>query len=174
MINKKILVAFGIGIIIGLILLFIFRVKGNGEKELIPVVTPTETVLSTPFPTYRLRPTLDISRIIENPRAPEIEISGVKVENFYRFAKAINAEGDTTIVGNDDYAIFYHPFQERFLISILGSPFPEKRQTAEQEFLEILGINQSDACRLTVSLTTPLSDNPEYAIPVYSLSFCEE
>ena len=103
----------------------------------------------------------------------KIEVSNVKVNNFYKDAKKINSQGDILISEEKDFDIVYFPKGDEFLISILSSPFYPKRLEAEKKLLETLGISEKDACKLDVSITTPAFVNQNEAGINYGLSFCK-
>lgn len=139
-----------------LIVLFTFRFS---SKE--PIQPPTLTV---PTP---IAPNIPI------PTGKTIEISGVTVKNPYVSPVKIDPQGDSLMQENPGYSLVYlKPFNE-FLISITSSPFEENRKKAEEAFLVRMGVTQEDACRLKVTITTPLSINPNEAGVNYPLSFCQ-
>lgn len=58
------------------------------------------------------------------------------------------------------------------MISITGDDFERERAAAERDLLGILDINEPNACRLTVMITTPAFVQNGYAGDTYPLSFC--
>jgi len=88
-------------------------------------------------------------------------------------SKDTTPQGDAVIKTNDHkYQIVYLKNTDSILISILGSPFEATRQEAEQDLLTTLDISKADACRLSVTINTTISANPDEAGVDYSLSFC--
>jgi hypothetical protein len=71
----------------------------------------------------------------------------------------------------DDYDIVYLGVDESFLITLSREPIPNSARVAEEDFVALLGVSQSDACKLPAVLAVPSSVNPSYP-DQYSLSFC--
>lgn len=107
------------------------------------------------------------------PDSSKIEISNVKVNNFYDDSKKINSSGDRLILEQSDFEAIYFPRGNQFLISVLTSPFYKTRLDAEKAFLEKLDISEKEACKLDVSITTPNFVNPNEAGIDFTLSFCK-
>lgn len=161
--KKKIII---IAFLILFLLIVVVVLFSRKEEEVVPLTQPT----TTPF-TY---PKTSPFPVLEKPKGSSIEISDVEVENFYNKEVNTNTRGDTLFVDKGDYQIMYFAKEERFLISILGSPFDKIKGVAEKEFLLTLSINEGEACKLDVSITTPYFANPKEAGVDYKLSFCEE
>lgn len=125
---------------------------------------PGESPTQTPLPTQGAR---------EIPQGDSINVSGVKVNNPYNKAETTGELGDALFVDETYYKIVYYPDDKAFLISIQGSPFETIRNQAEEKFLQELGIDQTQACRLQVWITTPNYINPAFAGQNYRLSFCK-
>src|SRR3972149_4984703 len=89
-----------------------------------------------------------------------IEISGVKVADFFNKTNEDNTSSYYTIDKTPDYHIFYISSDELFFISITSYPFDEHRSVAELKLLEILAISKDAACKLNVDITTPAYANP--------------
>lgn len=104
-------------------------------------------------------------------RLNKIEISGVTMNDFYKFDQPKHDEY-ATISKTQAYHIFYIPDQNLFYISITYPPFEQNRIAAEEDFLDKLGITKEDACELDVDLTTPGFVGNSEAGKVYHLSFC--
>ena len=113
------------------------------------------------------------SSFLKKPTEEKLVISDVAVDNIYNNEIDINPRGDTLFSQTNDYQIIYFSQEKQFLISIVGSPFDQKRVLAEQEFLRILNINKSDACKLNTIINTPLFANPKESGTNYKLSFCD-
>lgn len=162
--DKQIYILFIIGIILTIIvfawLLFLSFSLSTPEAQptATPVVKATPTPIVIPF---------------TRPSTPTLTVNGVSVQNFYQQGTIIDSNGDVSIQKTGLYDIVYlAPFQE-FIIEVLAKPFESTRQQAEQEFLQQLGITQEAACRLKVSIGTPLDVNPTEAGTKFGLSFCE-
>lgn len=155
---KKITFAIVSLIILGL-LVFIFGFFSSLKKP----PTSTTRPLSSPIP----------SPII--PTTETIEISNIKVNNFYKSAERIDGAMNVYIVDEPDkYQILYEESFNQFLISILSSPFEELRNEAEQRLISDLEIQPQEACSLNVFITTPDFANPDFSGKAYGLSFCEQ
>jgi len=168
-------------IIIG-ILLFLFLRKPEpipGESVLTPTPIPTIGAGLTIFPT----PTAFIS-IISNPTIPtspptpvpkegDIIVSGIAVKDFYKDAKRVLNNGDALIRETEDYQISYLKRYESFKITLLSPEFETARPKAENAFVAALGIDEPNACRLTVEINTPQFVGGDYVGMVFPLSFCE-
>ncbi len=120
--------------------------------------SPEKIIVATPAPTI--------------PQTQVIEISGIPVNNFYKNAAEVNLNTDALITETSSYQIAYLAKFGEFLITVLGSPFPQARATAEQAFISKLGITKEQACQLTVFVSTPSYANPDYSGQKYNLSFC--
>lgn len=70
------------------------------------------------------------------------------------------------------YDITYIPSLGEYAVVVYGSPFEPARVEAEQAFLQKLGVTQERACRLKVTVSTPVFVNPEESKQTYGLSFC--
>lgn len=122
-----------------------------------------------------------INRAIEQPinqNVERVEITGVKVANFLDKDNSLPDSAENvpvfiTISQTPDYHLFYIPADELFAISITSYPFDEHLSVAEKMFLNTLAINETDACKLNVDITTPTFANPDKAGDTYPLSFCE-
>ncbi len=141
--------------IISIITIFFLSQSKNKPAPVPPLLTPIPT------------PSLTL------PAGGKINISGVLVNNFFLSAKETTNRGDILIKDQGLYQFVYFSPENKFLISILSSPFSEVRSEAEGDFLKFLGVSQPDACRLGVDITTPYFANPDYAGTIYRLSFCE-
>ena len=102
-----------------------------------------------------------------------MESSGITVKNITKEPVRENTSGDIQFDSTSSYEFTYFKPEDRFLISITGSPFERVRLEAEASFVSQLGIDKAAACKLRVSITTPAFANPDEAGNTYSLSFCE-
>lgn len=121
-----------------------------------------------------LSPTPASFSALEKSTGEKLNIADVSVNNFYKIKINTNPRGDTLFSQSTDYQIMYFSKEEQFLISIMGSPFEEKRALAELNFTQVLGITQEEACKLNVIINTPSFANPEESGTNYKLSFCDK
>lgn len=152
-------------LILAFVVLFfslIFSLTANKTKKQPPAINPFPTPTKVP--------------IIRMKKTPEgkLDISGVVVNDFTKTPKYTDKSGDVFFVDNQEYQILYMEKYNKFLISILSSPFKEVKQKAEIEFLGSLGVSKEDACRLSVEITTPYFANPKESGKIYTLSFCNQ
>lgn len=101
-------------------------------------------------------------------------IGDVSTKNFYKIALKSNSNGDLLIEETDDYHLVYFPGGSYFLINILSPNYNQARERAENRLIEILGINEVEACRLRITVATPLSINPDKKGVILPLSFCNQ
>lgn len=106
------------------------------------------------------------------PTGERVEVDGVSVKNPYTSAVQLTAEGDSLMTQEPGYQLVYLKQFDKFLISIVASPFEENRQSAEAALLERLEIDENAACALQIEITTPYDVNPAEAGQIYDLSFC--
>ena len=95
---------------------------------------------------------------------------GVVVKNFYKTI-VDTEEGFVWIRDNDDYRINYNTADSNFYIDIFSQPFDIARKKAEKDFLDILGVGQSDSCKLKVVEFAPAAE-ANLAGKNLGLSFC--
>jgi hypothetical protein len=95
----------------------------------------------------------------------------VVVKNFYKNAVQVSEYG-VLVRRTNLYDIVYFQVESRFLITISDLPVDVAVRAAEKELLDILGITQADACRLTVSLAVPRFTDPALSGKEFGLSFC--
>jgi hypothetical protein len=96
----------------------------------------------------------------------------VEVKNFYQSGSKPNDVGEVEIARTSDYLIVYQAQAQRFLISILKTPFFAEKEIAERDFPGLLGIPKEKACELTVIITTPYYVDPDQDGKEYMLGFC--
>lgn len=141
-------------IIISLVLLFLISLRLT-RKPNIPGVEFFPTPTPVPITTKK------------------ITISGIKMNNFLSSPIKTNDHGDALFVKTKGYQLVYLRQYNKFLITILSSPFEENRKKGEENFLKKLGITKEEACKLNASISTPYFVNPQYSGIKYPLSFCE-
>ncbi len=150
---KKLIITFSIILIVATFLLLSLSNKSTTKQ--------------TAFPT----PTIVLPNAQTLGR--KINISGVSVNDFTKTSRPIEETTEFYVTEKSNYAIIYDSKDNSFLIGILSSPFETNRQTAEEGFLQTLGITKENACLLTVTESTPHFVNPNNAGIIYKLSFCQ-
>ncbi len=100
--------------------------------------------------------------------------------------KDVRTYPDTTAIGGDNYVvggtatssasasyqILYFQSDFSYLISLLREPLGDVRRAAETELLQKLGITKTEACKLSISVGTPVSVNETLGGRELGLSFC--
>ena len=71
-----------------------------------------------------------------------------------------------------NYEISYLPQENRYIITVYGSPFAKYRLEAEQLFLQTYKITPQEACLKNINIGTPFYANSAEAGKNYKLSFC--
>lgn len=95
----------------------------------------------------------------------------IEVNNVYKNPVEIFKSG-VEFKKNSDYLIDYYSPDQLFVIVITNLNIGEARKRAEKDFLDTLGINQEQACKLNVQLGVPFNVNENAAGINYGLSFC--
>ncbi len=150
-------------IIVLIVLIFITGIlllvrNKTGQSTTIPVVTSgVPTLIPSPFIT---------------PSGNKMNINGVSVNNFYKTPVAENKQYDILITNGKNYQVVYLPKYNKFILTILSSNFEQTKKIAESDFLKVLEIDEKDACKLSVEVSTINSVNPELAGKIFPLSFC--
>lgn len=100
----------------------------------------------------------------------------VKVNNFYKFAAFIAAPS-VYLYDSPEYSIIFSESTKDFDIVLYAYDAKEAnslRAQAQNDFINILGISEAEACQLPVLLEIPYSYNQELSGKNYGLSFCPE
>lgn len=71
------------------------------------------------------------------------------------------------------YAITYFAHDQSFTLTLLKEPIGESRKAGEVELMSILGIRETEACRLRHSVLTPWWVNERYSGYNLDFSFCK-
>jgi hypothetical protein len=90
----------------------------------------------------------------------------VTVNNFY--ATALGADGEFIRLAQNNYKIDYDTDNSSFDLDVDPASFDTGRASAEANFLTLLGISQTDACKLTVAVSE-VAASSSLRLP---LSFC--
>lgn len=104
--------------------------------------------------------------VIQSPKG------GVSVNNFYKSATEIYSWGAVDVAAREGYKITYINLDDSFLITISLPPVRENIAAAEKEFLSVLGISESAACRLKVQVGVMGQVDPALSGQNIGLSFC--
>lgn len=127
-----------------------------------PPAVPT-AVSGGLYPTYPPTPI---------PGPGTLIVSGIAVNNFSDIAP-FNPQGDKILAETNEYQIVYIPKFQEFKLTIKGKDFEKSQKAAESVFLQKLGIDAFNACRLTAEENVPNFVKNAYAGQVFPLSFCE-
>jgi hypothetical protein len=95
----------------------------------------------------------------------------VTVNNFYQGQTIDQNEPGVFIVSTSTYSILYLRADSSFEIDLGPTASASDRTAAETAFVAALGINQSQACDLSVTVYEPIDNNSEEG-SVGGLSFC--
>lgn len=136
-------------------LLSLILLRGSRKTTIPPFPSPTTARLV--YPTH--------------PTSETIESKGVEIKNPFTGAKDYTTQGDALTVKTEDFEIVYLAKFDEFVITVNAEPFEAKRKLAESAFLKRLGISESEACKLNVSLSPPKKEGE--LTPRFGLSFCE-
>lgn len=91
----------------------------------------------------------------------------ITMNNFY--TAALGADGEfVRLLQNGNYKIDYDTNKSSFDLDINSTTFDASRVLAETNFLTVLNISQSDACKLTVAVSEVVASS-SLRLP---LSFC--
>lgn len=117
----------------------------------------------------------EFSPVYQIPASVTITIGtsqgSVTVDNFYK--EALGAEDEFIILArNDNYEINYDTTDSGFYLDIKQPPFAINRTSAELNFLTLLGVGQSDACKLKVAVGAEPAADAGLNGQSLPLSFC--
>lgn len=103
--------------------------------------------------------------LIQTPEGP------VETNNF--FTDFVEQSGDIlALVETKDFSIVYYKQDQVFNISLFSEPLSEALDKAENLFMNKLGIDNGQACRLKTIVRVPYSVNQQASGVEYGLSFC--
>lgn len=177
------------GIAIFLLFLLVWLISllwRSGSSSVQPKVTGTPPMRISTTPLLRRLtegPYLSPVRIPESmvPTSPPTPIfgpgkqivSGIAVNTFPATITPINPQGDRILAETSTYRIAYLQQFQEFKIALTGQNFALSRREAEQEFLRIMGVNEPNACRLSVIEYVPnYVKNPQQGLE-YPMSICD-
>jgi len=160
---KKLIVIFSVLLFVGAIIIVFWSSFRKSTPPAVSTSTGTNTTVITP----PLIPPLSSSSIDAFLKASNFPTSdtitlgtpkgGVVVKNFYKTI-VDTEEGFVWIRDNDDYRISYNTADSNFYIDIFSQPFDAARKKAEKDFLDILDVGQSEACKLKVVEFAPAAE----------------
>jgi|ERR1051326_690209 hypothetical protein len=137
---------------------------------------PTTTGPDTTNTNYSIKP-------LPSPEIPQgtlITLStkegNVTVNNFFKSAVRI-IETAVYLKDNSNYSIIYYSDKNQFMIALYASDSSQAnnfRKQAENNLLNILGISQTNACKLSVDVEIPATYNQSLSNQNYHLSFCSD
>jgi hypothetical protein len=140
------------------------------RKYLLILVTILIIIIFTILVVIIFKSSKDSEITIENK-----DNEGIKINNIYQDPIEITP-GAVTITRTTDLATyFYNEDGNKFTITLNEGTiddFLQKKPLAEQEFLNILGVSQSDACKLNVQVLNGGSFDPELQGKSFPLNFC--
>jgi hypothetical protein len=158
-----VVIALVLGICLLAYLVFL-RVKGKSPLPVLPL-PPSPTIMPLHPPVVTPPQSIGDTITIGTTKG------SVVVKNFYKSAVEVRDFG-VLVRRTNEYDLVYFPGGSTFLMTISSQPVEAAVRTAEKEFIEVLGVNEQDACRLQVAITVPFSTDPAYAGKEYGLSFC--
>ncbi len=130
---------------------------------------PEPNVGTSSYP--ELKSPAQSDKIIIKTSGGDIEINNVEKEA----TKSVKYGNNFEYIIKEDtsgYSISYFPQNQGFIIAISSPEIQKVRETAEADFLNILGVSKEKACLLNVDLGAIYSANAEAAGKNYGLSFC--
>jgi hypothetical protein len=152
-------------------ILFVLFFSGKQKPvSVFPTPTPASSTSQLVYPTISYQPSL---APYTPPSSDRIRIKDVVMDNFYKNAKE-TVGSDVLITQTPTYSIAFLGNFKTFVIRIEASPFLTYKITAENEFLRLLHVTESDACKLHVEVTTLQSINPDFAGIRHPLRFCQK
>jgi hypothetical protein len=99
----------------------------------------------------------------------------VSVKNFYPASQSI-IQNEVDFYQSDYDSFSYFPKDKNFQIItsiVTEEDLKQKQPDLEAKFLELLDISKEDACKLSVTISSPQSINPDIADKTFRLSFCK-
>lgn len=165
--RKLLLLLLIVGILIALVILYaVYQTTQNTSQAGTPRIgiLPTRKVLENKPKYIKSQPTsftIDESQLVE------------KVEQILSEPHPIDNHSPI-LFENARYKIVYFDDSGEFDIIILDSPFEEIKKEAEQMFLSVMHLSETEACNLHVFVVTPRFANPELVGQSFPLSFCEK
>ncbi len=119
------------------------------------------------------------SQVLEKfPKDPILTIGSsegsVGIKNFYLSNPNVSEGGSIVVKQTQNYSILYASTDSSFWLVIIGTPFDKWREAAEQDFLSVLQINATDACKLKASSGIYYDATNSLSGKSFPLSFCNQ
>jgi hypothetical protein len=168
MLNRRIIfIVLAVLLVIGLVVVIIIKKRA-------PVLVPSQNAVNQGQASSTTQlPVVD--QINPFPNEDRFDIGTpfgtISIKNIYPMVIDDN-EGTLTLYEREGFYIAYEAASSRFDVSIKGNKFDEERPIAEQRFLNLLDISQTDACKLTVFVETQYNPDPALYRAPQKLSFC--
>ncbi|MFA5870528.1 MAG: hypothetical protein WC842_01395 [Candidatus Paceibacterota bacterium] len=183
--KRNILIISIVVFVVAIATFFLFRNKKDNiiiSEAPKSVATTTEPIIEQPKETQEST-TVNSGAEATKPEEPFIKPETdrfdiktntgiVSVVNVYKKSVGDGGFNGTIFKDNDLYFIAYYPSPEGFIISIRSTNTEKVRLTAEGDFIETLKISKTDACKLNVSLSVPMSIDENLSGQDFGLSFC--
>lgn len=96
----------------------------------------------------------------------------VTVNNFYLQPFVIDEEY-LILENNNDYQITYDTENNQFFVYASSSPIAQSEQEGESALLSLLGVSETDACKLNVVVGYETPTDPNDSHTFFPLSFCD-
>ncbi len=97
----------------------------------------------------------------------------IATNNLYKNPVENLSDNGVAFKETSDYYMAFYPQDQGILIAIQGSDMQTDIAEAESALLQTLGITQTQACQLKVSIVIPVAAiNAQYPTDLYGLSFC--
>ena len=97
----------------------------------------------------------------------------IAVNDFFSHPVRVLDDQTLYIADQADYGITYWPDEKSFHVFVFTEPVTETSKKAEQQFLKLLGVTESEACILDPTISGPNSLDEFADDKAYSFSFCE-
>lgn len=169
--KNYLLISIGMVIIAGVIgYFFAMRDQGSGtipespsQGTLVPSYTPDASPYSSPTGT-------------PGSIGGKIRIPGYEVEmnDFYASSEVVTNDRSALIIFDPTFSVHYEASDKSFTLSIHADPIAYVRKSAENYFLEKLGISREQACALQVRVYVDMPEYPARMGIDYGLSFCPQ
>jgi hypothetical protein len=144
--KRKIIIlvlAFAVVVLAGWFFLSRFNFSGNANVPAATVQTSGTTPITPGVTNFPGAPQGD-SFVLGTPNG------SVTLKNFYKLPVVI--DGEFLILENsNDYQITFDTVNSQFFIYASSSPLGAARAKGESAFLAMLGLSESDACKLNVA-----------------------
>jgi hypothetical protein len=158
---KKILIIIVCVVVVGAVAWLVWHAYNSAAPATGVEAPSAQTNANGLVPVYRIPTSTTIT--MGGPRGT------VTMDNFY--AKALGADDQFIVMAqNANYEITYDTNTNNFYLTITQAPFDANRIQAESGFLSLLNIDQSDACKLSVS--EGFASGSLYGSQTLALSFC--